>query len=841
MKKATLLLFGAVFLAVLVAALSAPPSAYAHSTYYTDQYCSACHGSSPDTCNGCHAHGVHSNNNKDDLNLTASTDKTTYQPGETMSVTINGGYRSGWVRTILYDQTGTEVDRSTGPSGKGGGESFPVTLTAAAPDTPGTYTFSASWYGNQFDASGAFFGPDWRPDPGNPNHGEEVVSTNSFVVQSAAPPPAPDITVTDSVAPATDLAIDFGSVFEGSSAEQTVTVTNNGSADLVMGPMAQSDILEAPFSLSADTCSGATLSPGATCSISALFAPAVAGSYTDTFDIPSNDPDENPVVFSLSGAATSVPVADISVTDSVAPATDLSVDFGSVSSGTSVTETVTVTNVGSADLTLGALGTANPLQAPFALGADTCSGKVLSPQTSCTVDVSFLPSTVDTFSDAFDIPSDDPDENPVTVSVSGTGTAIPVADITVTDSVAPATDLTLGFGSVSSGAFVTETVTVTNDGNADLVLGTVAQADPLQGPFRLGADQCSGTTLQPAGTCTVSVAFEPVNEGTFSDSFDIPSNDPDENPITVSVSGTGTVQAVADITVTDSAEPPDDHAVTFGSLTEGRSAEQVVTVRNDGVGDLLVGSIGAYFLKEPFSVAEDACSGLSLAQGEECTVTVSFSPQSGQCTVDSSAGDGGSNGCSYSGSFDIPSNDPDEQTVTVAVSGIGVPGTTNNPPGKVRLLYPSDRQEGLETELEFRWERCDDPDGDDVGYTLYISKDPTFMGAESTRTVQVASAGAGTLLAGSGIGFILVGIAMAGGLSRRRRLLALAFLLLLAGFLFMACSGDGSGSVPATPDSSVQTQQVSGLDPGSTYYWKVAAADGQGGVSESDVWTFTTR
>jgi hypothetical protein len=86
------------------------------------------------------------------------------------------------VRAILYNEAGVAQS-----SGSEGGQAFPMTLIASAPMMPGTYTFSASWYGNQYDRPGAMFGSGWAPDPTNPGHGEEIVATNVFDVVSAAP------------------------------------------------------------------------------------------------------------------------------------------------------------------------------------------------------------------------------------------------------------------------------------------------------------------------------------------------------------------------------------------------------------------------------------------------------------------------------------------------------------------------------------------------------------------------------------------------------------------------------------------------------------------------------
>jgi hypothetical protein len=114
-----------------------------------------------------------------------------------------------------------------------------------------------------------------------------------------------------------------------------------------------------------------------------------------------------------------------------------------------------------------------------------------------------------------------------------------VPDITVTDSVPPVDDLQVPFGDITEGNSSNQTITITNSGNADLIIGNIAQADPLGGPFDILNDNCSGQAIAPAGTCNLGVSFSPTTTGSFTDTFDIPSNDPDENPVTISLSGTG--------------------------------------------------------------------------------------------------------------------------------------------------------------------------------------------------------------------------------------------------------------------------------------------------------------
>ncbi|MDH5255413.1 MAG: choice-of-anchor D domain-containing protein, partial [Gammaproteobacteria bacterium] len=348
-------------------------------------------------------------------------------------------------------------------------------------------------------------------------------------------------------------------------------------------------------------------------------------------------------------------VPKITVTDNQAPANDQQVPFGDVTELTSATRTVTVTNSGGLDLAVGAVALAKPLAPPFALANDTCSAASLTPAASCTFDVTFSPTVVGNFGDTLDIPSNAQGTPTVTVEVSGSGVAQPVPAIAITDSVAPASDQEIPFGNITIGASADQTVTVANAGNADLVIGTVGG---LAAPFELVNDGCSGQTLVPAASCTVDVRFAPTATGAAADSLEIPSND-GANPLAVvAVGGTGLSLATPDIEVTDNTLPDDDLLVPFGNVTEGTTRDRTITVRNAGGLDLLVGAIaGANPLAAPFTVEADACSNQTLAPGGSCIIALRYAPPATGNASDS---------------LDIPSNDPDEATVTVQLTGAGI-------------------------------------------------------------------------------------------------------------------------------------------------------------------------
>jgi hypothetical protein len=132
----------------------------------------------------------------------------------------------------------------------------------------------------------------------------------------------------------------FGNVVVGNTtATQEVTVTNTaatGSASLQIGTLSVSGATSANFALSADSCSGATIAPGAACTVDVSFMPLSRGLRSASLQIPDEAAGSFQVV-----AMTGTGVAPVvSVTPS-------SLDFGAVDVGASAAvRRVTVSNAG---------------------------------------------------------------------------------------------------------------------------------------------------------------------------------------------------------------------------------------------------------------------------------------------------------------------------------------------------------------------------------------------------------------------------------------------------------------------------------------------------------------
>lgn len=119
------------------------------------------------------------------------------------------------------------------------------------------------------------------------------------------------VTATFETAPDIDAnpaMVDFGSVELGDSDSRTITVSNLGGSDLAIASVGG---LAPPFSILADTCSGATLAPTEACVVDVGFAPTSSGDASDELEIVSDDPDEAPLLVAVAGAGAAPSVLEV--------------------------------------------------------------------------------------------------------------------------------------------------------------------------------------------------------------------------------------------------------------------------------------------------------------------------------------------------------------------------------------------------------------------------------------------------------------------------------------------------------------------------------------------------
>jgi hypothetical protein len=207
-------------------------------------------------------------------------------------------------------------------------------------------------------------------------------------------------------------------------------------------------------------------------------------------------------------------------------------------------KTMMISNTGSADLGINAIEITGDDSMDFSIGVnDGCSYQTLLAGETCLFDIIFMPVSSGPRTATLSIWSDDPHTPVTNISLLGKASDVvdplPEPEITIHDTVVPFHDLHVPFGDITEFTSSDQTITVKNDGNAELVIGDITQADQMSSPFSIFTDDCSWQNIAPSGSCSVTVRFSPDAVGLFSDVINIASNDSDKSMTAVALDGTG--------------------------------------------------------------------------------------------------------------------------------------------------------------------------------------------------------------------------------------------------------------------------------------------------------------
>jgi hypothetical protein len=274
----------------------------------------------------------------------------------------------------------------------------------------------------------------------------------------------------------------------------------------------------------------------------------------------------------------------------------VSLTFGTQAVATaSAPQTITVTNTGNALLTVSSVVTTGDFTE-----TDNCTAAPIAVNSSCTVQVSFLPTTTGSRSGVLTVYGN-VEGGQATATLSGTGSA---AAAVVLNPIMVAFPSTL-----ISATSPAQNITISNTGGTSVGL----QTPTVNGTdFAITANTC-GPTLPPSTGCTVSIVFRPTASGARSGSFSITD---DVGTRTAALSGTGTSPA------TDALSPL---ALTFAAQQlNTASVAQGITLTNSG--DVPLTLIAAQITSGDFS-AINAC-GNSLNAHSTCSINVVFQPKS---------------------------------------------------------------------------------------------------------------------------------------------------------------------------------------------------------------------
>ena len=433
-----------------------------------------------------------------------------------------------------------------------------------------------------------------------PNDGSASLSGLAYLQGYGTATTGATLRITGPLSPGTGI-LDFGQVASGQSVSRTLTLTNTGPSS-AQAITIRRTTSEPPF-LSTTTC-GTPLNSGQSCTLTITYTginQVVTGSVPTTAVINTgsvvieSDAVTSPTSINLTGSVTpaqtqspsnSIPINTFNLSQS-------SLTFPPTATGdASPAQTITVTNTGTTTLHIIGLKTTSDFTA-----TNNCSQVV----TTCTISVAFTPQ-LQSQSTAI--------HNATLEITTDSGTSLEFVSLFGLSSppqlgVLPTS---LNFGSVVLGQNSALSVQVTNPGAVPVVFdGITATGDYTPS----GNCPAPGNSLAPATSCTIQVTFAPAAVGTRTGALSIATS-ASTLPLTVTLTGVGTQ---SQLQVTPS-------SLNFGSIALGASANLSLTLTNAGsapVTNLALTITGDYAVTVP-------CSSSTLAPGQSCNVTVSFTP-----------------------------------------------------------------------------------------------------------------------------------------------------------------------------------------------------------------------
>ncbi|MBI9018162.1 MAG: choice-of-anchor D domain-containing protein [Phycisphaerae bacterium] len=327
------------------------------------------------------------------------------------------------------------------------------------------------------------------------------------------------VIVTEHIGVNNDDALAFGTVPTNldSTGQVTILNTNNSSIDYTVTIAgAESSVF------TVDTASG-TITAGQSANIAVTFDPASEAFYDDatlTISFGGND-----IVLPLSGTGSvTQSKPDVAITDSSATLLN-SLSFNDTEVEETSTKTFRIRNEGSADLTVTSAVIEDDDDGVFSLlGATNAVANdgdnwTIENGTPRQYQVEFAPLEFGQYTATLVLSTNDPDEPTVRIPlVANAGSADLTVDTTAID-----------FGDVmvdgSGGSSASATVTLTNDGTANLAITSFDfNSDDLVIKNASG-NIITSLTIAPDSSETITLVFDPQSEATVSDTLNFICND----------------------------------------------------------------------------------------------------------------------------------------------------------------------------------------------------------------------------------------------------------------------------------------------------------------------------
>ncbi|HZQ20918.1 MAG TPA: choice-of-anchor D domain-containing protein [Terriglobales bacterium] len=447
-----------------------------------------------------------------------------------------------------------------------------------------------------------------------------------------------------------------------------------------------------------------------------------------------------------------------------------SVNFGSITAGTSKTLSLTATNLGSQSVTINSASTSNN---SFSLMSPSVPSTVAA-GASTTFSLKFAPGAAGTFNGTLTIAS----------NASNASVSVPLSGTAVANGQLAANPSTAAFGNVLVGNQQTISETLTNTGVSSV---TISQASPSGSGFSLSGIT-TPLTLSGGQSTSFTVTFSPQATGAATGSVTITS-DATNPTLSIPLSGTGIAAGQL------SASPS---TAAFGNVTIGNQLSVSETVTNTGGTSVSISNVA--ISGTGFSL-NGIAAPVTLAAGQSTSFTIVFVPQSSGAA---------------SGNVTLTSNAANP-TLAIPLTGSGItPGQlTNNPATAAFGSVNVGNQQSLT-------ETVTNTGGTSVtisqigitgtGFSLSgISAPKTLAAGQSTTLTvtfapQAAGTASGSVTVSSNAPNPTLTIPLSGtGTSPQSTQLSVSPATLALGSVTVGSSGNGSGTLTATGGSVTVT------------------------------------
>ena len=400
-------------------------------------------------------------------------------------------------------------------------------------------------------------------------------------------------------------ALSFNQPVATVSTAQTVTVSNSGTAPLLLGSLSLGGAQAADFQFAAgSTCAaGGSVAASSSCSVRIAFAPAAAGARSASLSITHNA-GGSPASVALDGTGTATAQPAVSLDAST-------LTFGAqVVASASASQSVTVSNAGAAPLVFSGITISGTAAADFTRSGSCSPSGTLAVGASCTLSLSFTPAAAGTRTATLTLASNASNGSAV-LSLAGTGVAAVTTGITLS----PAA-LAFGNQTVASTS-APRSVILSSSGTGALSLGAITAS----AGFTV-SHNCGGSVAS-AGSCTLSVSFTPPAVGTLAGTLSVVSNAAG-SPHTVALTGSGVTTAPV------LAWSPALGTLDFGSVAVGGvPASRSLNLLNQGPGPVTLSQLtlaGPQAADFALAAGGSCVAGATLAANATCTLTLGFQP-----------------------------------------------------------------------------------------------------------------------------------------------------------------------------------------------------------------------